>query len=133
VNPLSPQLDVAGPGLLAVLGVGIGLAIVLLVVVVLVEAAVLRLVRWATFPRSVLASLLMNIASLVVGLFFISLSFIHPVIWLLLAFALSVAIEGGVLVLMDRPHAGRGLGAALIANVVTYLPLAGLLAWGLSR
>ncbi len=131
MNPLSPHLDVAGPGLLAVLGAGIGLAVVLFVVVVLVEAAVLRLVRWGSFRRSLLASLLMNIASVIVGLFFISLSFIHPVVWLLLAFGLSILIEGGVLVLMDRARAGRGVLAALIANLVTYLPLAGLLAWGL--
>jgi hypothetical protein len=127
------RLDVAGPGLLAVLGAGLGLAVLLLAVVVLVESVVLRLIGWGTFWRSLLASLLMNVASTILGLFFISLSFIHPVIWLSLAFLLSVLVEGGVLLLMDRSKARLGFLAALVANVITYLPLGGLLVWGLRQ
>jgi hypothetical protein len=40
----------------------------------------------------------------------------------------SVIIEAGVLVLLNRQQARLGLIGALIANVITYIPLA-LLVW----
>jgi hypothetical protein len=130
----SARPDVAGPGLIVALGLGVGAAVLLAVVVVVVEAVVLRVMKWGAFWRSLLGSLLMNIASGVVGLFFIGLGgLIGPIGWVIVTFLASIAIEGGVLALMKREQAGRGFLAALVANVVTYIPVAGLLIWGLNQ
>jgi hypothetical protein len=124
--------DVAGPGLIIAAGVGLGLAVAGFVAVVLVEAGVLAAMRWNRFRRSLVASLMMNVATTLVGLFLAGLLFSFGSIrWLLVTFVLSVLIEAGVLALLDRPRTRQGLMAALVANVVTYIPLA-LLVWYLA-
>jgi hypothetical protein len=122
-------LDVAGPGLIVALGVGLGLAVAGFVVIVFVEAGVLAALRWARFGRALVASLIMNVATTLVGIFVTGLLFsLGSAAWLLFAFVASVLIEAGVLVLLNRPQARLGLIGALIANVITYIPLA-LLVW----
>jgi hypothetical protein len=121
--------DVAGPGLFVALGVGLGLGIAGFVIIILVEAGVLAALRWARFGRALVASLIMNVATTLVGLFVTGLLFsLGSTAWLLSAFVASVLIEAGVLVLLNRPQARLGLIGALVANVITYIPLA-LLVW----
>jgi hypothetical protein len=129
---LALPIDVAGPGLIIAAGVGLGLAVGGFVAVVLIEAGILAALRWNRLGRSLVASLLMNVATTLAGLLLASLIFTFGyVLWLLLAFVLSVLIEAGVLVLLDRPQTRLGLISALVANVVTYVPLA-LLVWFLA-
>lgn len=114
--------DVGGPILVAGFGIVAYLALSLL------ESIVLRLLKWGTFWRSLLASLLMNLPSSLVGFWLIWRAVFSSLnrlgIWLILAaWALSVAIEGGVLVLMKRDGGRQNWIAALAANTASYLLL----------
>jgi hypothetical protein len=114
--------DVGGPILFA------GFGIVAYLVLSLLESIVLRLLKWGTYWRSLLASLLMNLPSTLVGFLLIWLVEFPRLnrlgIWLILAaWALSVAIEGGVLVLMKRDGGRQNWVAALAANTASYLLL----------
>ena len=113
--------DVGGPILFAGFGILAYLALSLL------ESIVLRLIKWGTFWRSLLASLLMNLPSTLVGFWLMGwldgVSRLNRLgIWLIpAAWALSVAIEGGVLVLMKRDGGRQNWMAALAANTASYL------------
>ena len=114
--------DVGGPILFAGFGIVAYLALSLL------ESIVLRLLKWGTFWRSLLASLLMNLPSTLVGFWLISVvefSRLNRLQFLLIpaAWALSVAIEGGVLLLMKRDGGRQNWMAALAANTASYLLL----------
>ncbi len=114
--------DVGGPIVFAPFGIVAYLALSLL------ESIVLRLLKWGTFWRSLLASLLMNLPSTLVGFWLIwrvEFSRLNRLgIWLIpAAWALSVAIEGGVLVLMKRDGGRQNWMAALAANTASYLLL----------
>jgi hypothetical protein len=119
--------DVAGPGLVVVIGWG-GFLLAS-PFIVLAEAVVLRLLKWGTFWKSLLDAFIVNLVSTLVGAtaFAAGFLFAEPAaIWLslLIALILSVAIEGGVLLLLKR-HPGRQTWlAALIANLVSYAGLA---------
>ena len=127
----SPGLDVAGPGLLAALGATLAVGVIAFLVVVLVVGLVIRAFGLGSFGRALLWSLLMNIASFIVGLLFAGLlSQINPWVWLLLAFVVSVGVEGGVLALGRRARLSRALVAGLVANLATYVPMGLLIALG---
>ena len=96
------------------------------VVLFLLESIVLRLLKWGTYWRSLLASLLMNLPLTLVGFGLIWLAGSSSLnrwgIWLIpVTWALSVAIEGGVLVLMKRDGGRQNWMAALAANTASYL------------
>jgi len=125
---LSFPLDVAGPGAVAFLGGTLVVGVVLFVLVVVVEAVVLTVMKWGRFRRSLLASFLMNVVSTIAGVFVVGIALtVGGPAWLLLTFVASVVLEGGVVVVMDRAQARRGLAACVIANVVSYLPVGCLL------
>ena len=114
--------DVGGPILFAGFGIVAYLALSLL------ESIVLRLLKWGTFWRSLLASLLMNLPSTLIGFWLIRVvefSRLNRLQFLLIpaAWALSVAIEGGVLVLMKRDGGRQNWVASLAANTASYLLL----------
>ena len=118
--------DTGGPILFA------GLGIVAYLALFLIESIVLRLLKWGAFWRSLLASLLMNLSSTLVGFGLIWLAGFSRLnrlgIWLVLStWALSVAIEGGVLVLMKRDGGRENWTASLVANTASYLLLLGML------
>ena len=117
--------DVGGPILFAGFGVVAYLALSLL------ESIVLRVLKWGTLWRSLLASLLMNLPSTLVGFGLIwvwrdEYSRLDRLQFLLIpaAWALSVAIEGGMLVLMKRDGGRQNWVASLAANTASYLLLA---------
>jgi hypothetical protein len=105
---------------------GLMAAGVLLVMIVLLEGVVLRLLNWASFGRSLWDALLMNLGSAVPGLL-VALAGISGILvdmtWIgfLVAFLLSAAIEGGILMLLKRRPRGETWRAALLANLVSYL------------
>jgi len=116
-----PVFDVAGPGVvLLVVGMGLLALCILTVLIVVAEAAVLFFLKWGTFKRSLLASLVMNLVTTLIGgglMFLLSNTYLG----LLVDFLLSVLIEGGVLLLFNRETVRKNWIAALAANAVSYL------------
>jgi hypothetical protein len=75
--------------------------------------------------------LLMNVASSLVGLFYAPLlTRINGLIWVLGAFILSVLVEGAILAVTRKSPFARAAWAAVVTNVVTYIPVALLIVWG---
>jgi len=126
---------------------GLTLGLIAFVPIVLIESLVLWRLRWGSFGRSLGDSAIINVASTLVGLvlftLFVQTAFqcvrvpagdgqhtvnscgwlISPLLGLAIFWALSVAIEGGVLLLLKR-HAPRQTWiAALAGNAVSYLLL----------
>lgn len=116
-----PVFDVAGPGvILFVAGMGLLALCILTALIVVAEAAVLFFLKWGTFKRSLLASLVMNLVTTLIGGGLIFL-FSNVYLALLVSFALSVLIEGGVLLLFNRETVHKNWIAALAANAASYL------------
>jgi hypothetical protein len=113
---------------------------ILSVVIVLIEAIVLRLLKWGSFGRSLRDSLYVNFASLLVGLVigvialmvFPNLLFYPLSNWLPFIFGvpnwlLSVLIEGWLLGRLEHYEPRRTWTAALVINMVSYLFIGGVL------
>jgi hypothetical protein len=118
-----PAFDVAGPGVvLFMVGAGLGGLCILTLVITLLEAIVLLLLKWGTFGRSLVAALVMNLVTTMIGfgmLVFMKGDAVY--LALVLDFILSVLIEGGVLMLFRRGAARANWVAALSANAASYL------------
>jgi hypothetical protein len=119
----SVQYDVAGPGvLIAIAAFSVGALIVLTLVISVIEAIVMLLLKWDKFGQSLWASFLMNVTSTILGGVLIALGLLGgSYIWLVVAFVLSVLIEGGVLMLIKRGAARQNWTVSLISNLVSYL------------
>lgn len=120
----SPIFDVAGPGALILFG---GVFFVgFLTGTLVVETLVLWLLKWGSFYRSLLAAFLMNLASTLLGfvLFGLSLLGVDSLSLVFFGFILSVAVEGGVLMLMKKGAARQNWIVALAANIASYILLA---------
>ena len=129
--PYAGGYDVAGPGLFVALGAGLAGAVVGVVLIVVVEALVLRFMGWGPFIQALLSAFLMNLVSFVVGIFYLPLlGTINSILWVIGAFILSVLVEAGVLALQRKARYGKAVVPVLVSNVVTYAPIAILLAWG---
>jgi hypothetical protein len=105
---------------------GVGAALVVLTLAILSEAVVLWLLSWGSFSRSLLDAFLMNVASTVpgIGLAIAGLiTGIASVGFLVVTWAVSVGVEGGVLLLLKRHPAPVTWRAALLANLVSYSAL----------
>ncbi|OLP17011.1 hypothetical protein BST81_18720 [Leptolyngbya sp. 'hensonii'] len=106
--------------------------VVLAVLIVLSETLVLFWLRWAAFPRALLASLLVNTISTLTGvlltsfLAFMLVFLMGPaavVIWWVFCLASSIAIEGGILALLAKHPPRQTWKATVLANVVSYVLL----------
>jgi len=119
----SIPFDAAGPGvLIAIAAFSIVALIVLTLIITIAEAIVMLLLKWDKFGRSLWASLLMNITSTIFGGVLIALGVLGgSYAWLVAAFVLSVLIEGGVLMLMNRGAVRQNLLTSLTANLASYL------------
>jgi hypothetical protein len=114
-----------------VLGAGLAGAVVGAVLIVLVEALVLRFMGWGPFGRALVSAFLMNLASFVVGIFYLPLlGRINGWVWVIGAFILSVLVEAGVLALHRKVPYGRAMVPVLVSNAVTYAPIAVLIGLG---
>ncbi len=115
-------LDVVGPEVLIALGLTLGaLGLGLCTVIVLGEAALLWVFKWGSFRLSLVASLVMNTVSSIVGVLisFAGASFLSG--WgFLIAFVLSVLIEWGTLALFNREKIRNGLLPVALANIASY-------------
>ena len=121
-------LDIAGPATIAARQLTSVEGIVLLVVIVLLEAFVLRAMRWGNFRRALIASVLMNGVTTLLGFLMLNLLDLTGVLFgLLLGWVLSVGLEGGILISLNRGHARANWLGALVANTASYILLAILL------
>ena len=118
----SVHFDIAGPqALYASLGLGLVALIIGTLIIVFIEAAVLKLLKWGTFRRSLLAAFTMNLVTTLIGLCGLSFLFLTTAPVLIVEFLLSVLVEGGILVLFKRGAARENWLAALLANLASYL------------
>ena len=116
---INTPLDTAAPGLLLALGVALFILVILLIVVI--ESAVLQLMRWGDFKRSLMGSFWMNAASSLVVLIFTLLvpGFGH---WpLLIGWALTVIIEALVLMRLKPGAKRQNWMVSAVANMASYL------------
>jgi len=124
--------DVAvGP---AIFFVGLAFGLMVFVPIWIVETLVLWGLKWGSFGRALLDALIANIASTVFGLVFFTLfsnTSIRltnsPILWFIALAALSILIEGGVLLLLKRHPPRKTWTSAIAANLASYA-LLGLLA-----
>jgi hypothetical protein len=120
----APVFDVAGPGLVAgMLAFGVAFVAILYLLITLVETVALQLLGWGDFKSCLKASVLMNLASTVLGLLFLWL--VPALGWLgiFIAWALSALIEWLVLLRLQPGEKRLNLMSALIANLASYLLL----------
>lgn len=122
--------DVAGPEvLLAGLAFGCVVFIIGSLIIILIEAAVLKLLKWGTFSRSLLAEFVANIVTTLIGLIWLAINYlglasqiaISSPQGLVLAFILSVVIESGILMLFKRGATRENWVASLATNAASYL------------
>lgn len=124
--PMPPLFDLAG-GIIIFYLVFLGAA--LLVGIVALETIVLRLLGWKPLSRAFVASLLANVASAVVGYGLAHFIDVFAPWGFALSWALSVGIEGLVLVALSRRSTPGVWRAAIIINTVSYAALALFLLW----
>ncbi len=86
----------------------------------LLEALILWLMRWGAFRRALLGSFLMNAATTLLGAV-LQLRYPRE---LLVAFVLSLLIEGFILMFLNWRHKRWSWLAALAANIASYILLA---------
>ena len=116
--------DVISPGMV-LLSLGLGLVALFLfnLLITLVEGVVLTLLKWKPFLRSLLAALLANTISSIVGIVLLIFLQDIPIAWIVIAFFLSIIIEGVILVLIQPVTRWKALLFALLANLASYLIL----------
>ncbi len=134
-------LDAGGPILIAVFG-GI-IALIGFAIIWVAETLTLWLMKWASFKRCILDTFFMNLVSGVVGLpllllfgtvfsqMFVNRSTLPFVATWAATWAVSVGIEGGILLLFKRHPPRWTWRIAVAANTASYLLIA-LLIIGLS-
>jgi hypothetical protein len=117
-------LDVIAPGMV-LLSLGLGLVALFLfnLLITLVEGVVLTLLKWKPFVSSLLAALLMNTISSIVGIVLLIFLQDIPIAWIVIAFFLSIIIEGVILVLIQPATRWKAMLFALLANIASYLIL----------
>lgn len=110
----------AGPNeMVWLLALSIVIPVLLFVLIWLVEAVALQLMRWGDFKRSSKASFWMNLASTVLGLFFLQAVLVLSFQNILIAWALSVIIDVAVLMSLKRGKFRSNMIAAIVANLAS--------------
>ncbi len=122
--PSTPIFDVISPPIILVsLGLGFVALLLLTLLITLVEGVVLALLKWNVFPRALVASLIINVTSSLVGGLLLIFLQDSPFIWMLLAFVLFVSIDGAILLRIQPAFGRRTWLFALLANLASYLLL----------
>jgi hypothetical protein len=117
-------LDIAAPGVaFSVLALTIGAFFILLMLIIVIESTALQWLAWDTFRRCLRAATWMNLASLVVGFFFLVMIPQFGWFGLVVALALSTGIEGLVLLHLKPGQRRQNWRAAIVANLASYLLL----------
>jgi len=131
-------LDVIGPAAVPeIVGANIPLpallisAIVLFLGIPLIEAVVYMVFKWGNFKRSFRDAFLVNLVTTVIGYLLVAIQpslqsgnvLSQPSSFLVVAFVLSVVIEGALLVRLKRQTVGRTWLLALVSNLASYAGL----------
>ena len=118
---ISISPDVAGPGLLVAAGGGLLALCFVTAIIIGLESLVLWRLGWGTFKRSLLAGFVMNLATSILGIGVVPFTLQLGIWGLLIDLALSVLVEGGILMLFKRGATRANWLAALAANGASYL------------
>ena len=118
------SFDVIAPNMVLVsLGMGLVALCLLTLLIALVEGVVLTLFKWNIFTRALIAAAIANIASSLVGGLMLIFLQDQALIWVILAFFLSVVIEGAILMRIHPASGRRTWLYVLAANLASYLLL----------
>ena len=121
---LFTSIDIPAPGLEpGVLALTLAAVAILFCLMVLIESVVLQLLGWGDLKSSIRASLLMNLASAVLGIPALGLAPIVGLWGLLVAWTLSVVIEALVLARMGPGDKRYHWITALLANLASFVVL----------
>lgn len=135
---LIPLWDAGGPLLLVFLGVALLAVIIGSIVIILIEAFILwRWFDYGSFGSSIVVSLVMNVASTIVGVILASIggTALGFILLFLVSWVVTIAVEAGVIKLMKRQATKAQIWRmSLTVNTVSYLLLiaVGLLFSGLT-
>jgi len=120
----SLPLDITGPSapyLLLVLGFLALLVVDLLIA--LIEGVTLTLLKWNPFRTCILVSLIMNLLSgIFIGILLILLQR-SPMIWLPIAFVLSILVEGFVMTYFKRDTVRQNGLFVFLVNLASFVIL----------
>jgi hypothetical protein len=118
----STSFDIAGPGVV-VAAVGGGLLVLCIATgfIIGLESLVLWRLRWGGFKRALLAGFMMNIATTILGIGVVPFTLSLGLAGLLIDFALSILVEGGILMLFKRGVVCENWVAALVSNIASYI------------
>jgi hypothetical protein len=119
---ISIPWDIAGPGLLSP-SADIGLPVFCLSVLIIIgiESLALLQLKWGTFKRAVLCSIVMNLVTFVIGIGVVPFTLEMGLWGLLIDFVISVCIEFIILMTFKRGAMRENWNAALTANAASYL------------
>lgn len=140
---LTHFFDVPFGVIYVVYGMYLAIFLVYFCVIVLIEGTILWKLKWAKFGKSLLASLLINVASAVVGaILYIglnrSIGTLEDLLsqnllgFLIVSWLITMPIEGGVLVLLNRSDLRLSIRLAFIINFVSYI-LNAVVLWVISN
>lgn len=116
--------DVIAPTMVLVsLGMGLVALFLLTLLIALVEGVVLTLFKWNIFYRSLIAAAIANFASSLVGCLLLIFLQELALTWVILAFLLSIVIEGAILIRIQPASGRRTWLYVLSANLASYLLL----------
>jgi hypothetical protein len=97
--------------------------LIIFILTTLVETVALQLLKWGSFKQSAQASVVMNIASIIIWPLMVFLVQEIGIIALVIAVLLSTLIEAILLTRIKRETIGYNILVALIANLASYLIL----------
>jgi hypothetical protein len=96
--------------------------VVLTIIISIVESLFMFLLRWETFVRCLWAAFLMNMASAIFGaVLIVWMARGSACIWLPVSFALTVLVEGGVLMLLKPGSKSQNWNVSFSVNFMSYL------------
>ena len=111
-------------------GIAISVASALFFIIIVIEAILLWRIRWGSIKKSILASIGVNIASGFVGYILVKWIGIDQLVEILrdqflkvmiITWIMSIYIEGGLLVLLNRANWYLSLQSAFIINTASYI------------
>jgi hypothetical protein len=117
-------LNINSQGLtIALVALAVGAFFLLFLLIVVIESAVLQLLNWDKFRPSLRSAFLMNLASILFSGVFLFLVPRLGLLGLLVAWVISVSIEGFVLNRLKPGPTIHNWMVAITANLVSYLLL----------
>ena len=119
---ISVPWDVAGPGLLySSAGIGLPVLCLAMLIIIGIESLALLQLKWGTFKRAVLCSIVMNLVTYVIGIGVVLFTLEMGLWGLLIDFVISAVVEFIILMMFKRGAMRENWNAALTVNAASYL------------